>query len=220
MVLSLMQIDQGIDALLANASELLDDAARLLAAKAHPRACALAQLGNEELAKVILLHATAIRILADKSIDWQLLDVRLRDHKTKRRLGFVNNVLFLQGLHGYRAGEDPMTTALLTKSSDVADSGNRQKNSALYVTYRKGVFVCPGEAITLEDASSSVLRLRMALGSARDDRGRFPHYSAQKVGSLRNVRPFSELQPHEIDTQLWRAAFLLEVEQAICAPTR
>src|SRR4051794_38203086 len=98
MTLSLDQIDQGIDALLDNAAQLVKEGTALLEVPSYPRAFTLGHLAREEMSKAAMLQATGARLLAEHEVNWKQLMVRLRDHRAKLRLEIFETLLLVQGL--------------------------------------------------------------------------------------------------------------------------
>lgn len=162
MTFSLAQIDQGIDALLKNASQLVAEANTLLGVSAFARAFALAHLAREEFSKVTMLHAAGARMAAGHQVDWQSLMKRLRDHKAKLRMETVENALFMIGNGLTEKGEES-----LSNIAAVSEYRNSQKNDSLYVGVTEGRFILPQDAITEHKARRTVklaeLRLQQQL---------------------------------------------------------
>jgi len=81
--LTLQQLDTGIEAAVANAASLIEEAELLFRSNFHARAYTLAHIAREELAKVTMFYAAGLRMLAGKAVDWKKLHKRLRDHNSK-----------------------------------------------------------------------------------------------------------------------------------------
>lgn len=162
MSFSLAQIDQGIDALLKNASQLVAEANTLLGVSAFARTFALAHLAREELSKVTMLYAAGARMAAGHDVDWQSLMKRLRDHKAKLRMETVEHALLMIGNGLTEKGEES-----LSNIAAVCEYRNSQKNDSLYVGFVDGRFILPQETITEHKARRTVklaeLRLEQQL---------------------------------------------------------
>jgi AbiV family abortive infection protein len=162
MTFSFAQIDQGIDSLVKNASQLIAEANTLLGVSAFARAFALAHLAREELSKVTMLYSAGGRMAAGHEVDWQSLMKRLRDHKAKLRMETVENALFMIGNGLTEKGEES-----LSNITAVSEYRNSQKNDSLYVGFTEGRFILPQEAITEHKARRTVklaeLRLQQQL---------------------------------------------------------
>lgn len=203
MSLSLQQIDEGIDALLVNASQLVNEARALLSIHGYARAFALAHLAREELSKVVMLHAAAIRLLAEHPVDWKRLMTRLRDHKAKLKLEQVENALLLQGLT-----DDPAHERLLATAVPAAEYRNDQKNASLYVGFEEGRFSIPADQFNEHKASRTVRLAELRLQELQFDRERLARYSEREIGSLRGMKNFDQLSPAELREVLPAAAKL------------
>lgn len=171
MTFSLAQIDQGIDALLKNSSQLIAEANTLIGVSAFARAFALAHLAREELSKVTMLYAAGARMAAGHEIDWQSLMKRLRDHKAKLRMETVENALFMIGNGLTEKGEES-----LSNITAVSEYRNSQKNDSLYVGFTDGRFILPQEAITEHKALRTVKLAELRLQQQLYIQSKFPSF--------------------------------------------
>lgn len=204
MSFSLAQIDEAIDALLANAQGLSEEARLLLNATRYARAFALAHLAREEMSKAVMLQSTAVRILAQQPIQWKRLMVRLRDHKSKLKLEIVESALLLKGL----GITEPSLDAVLASTKAAADYRNDQKNDSLYVGFKEGKFTSPGDLFTEHKASRTVQLAEARLEQLMFGRTIVPKYAARKIGSLSDMPNYDEMKPEEWSGQLDQTALL------------
>lgn len=151
MSLSLTEIDNAIDALLDNASQLTEEAKVLLDAGRFARAFALAQLAREELSKSMMLQAAGARLVTRVSVCWKKLKRRLRNHTDKLRLESC-----LHAIQLYGAGHAAESEKLLSRISAIANYQNDLKNAALYVGIKEGAMSTPSNLFDKSLASDSI----------------------------------------------------------------
>lgn len=189
--LELTQIDQGIEALLSNAEDLVSEAKTLFSVNAFARAFTLAHLAREELSKVGMLQAAALRLLAEHPVDWKKLMYRLRDHKAKLYQEHFENSLFSQGSN---AG---LFNPMLPQVADqVVDYRNNQKNDSLYVSIEEGKFIKPADRFNVKKAERTIKLAEIRLNEQRFNQADLGPYAERQIGSLRG-RPNIDQQSLE-----------------------
>lgn len=85
--LTLEEIEELCRACVANAAELLEEAAILVEIGRPARAYFLARIAFEEIVKPIMLTAAGARVLGGLDPNWSLLDKALKEHPVKGRIG-------------------------------------------------------------------------------------------------------------------------------------
>jgi AbiV family abortive infection protein len=147
----LSQLAQGAEKPFHNAEALFLEAKILSSAGALGRALFLHQISLEECAKVEIIGAWAVSILAGLPVNQQKLLASLRHHNNKNR----TNAYMMEGSsteRDARKREDWKTalaefTAYQTKFHA---SSNAAKNASLYVDFEDGAFVSPVDRISPE----------------------------------------------------------------------
>jgi AbiV family abortive infection protein len=177
---SLKQIGEGIDALLRNSTALVDEAKLLLDAKHFARAMSLAHMAREEMSRMVMLHATAIRMMAGHDIDWRELNRRLKDHKAKLRMEIVENALMIKG-----ATDSPVGDFALSNVQATAEYQHAQRNASLYVEFKDGHFVEPSQVVDERRAARTVLLAQFRLDQLIDLRQRLPDYTKVSRRSIK-----------------------------------
>lgn len=196
MALRLDQIDQGIDALLHNAAELIKEADILLSAAAFPRAFSLAHLAREELSKAAMLQAAGTRLLAQHDVNWKKLMARLRDHKAKISLENVENLMLIHGIQ-----KDGTAEALdLAAANPLTEYRNNDKNNSLYVGFQDGIFIPPSSVISEHKAQRTVRLAELRLQQSIYIRKSLPKYSERKIGELAHLPNLDKLSIEELMT--------------------
>lgn len=185
MSLSLSQIDQGIDVLLDNATALIAESDVLLSIGAYARAFALSHLAREELSRVTMLEAAAIRILAGHPVDWKRLMVRLKDHKSKLKQEVIENALFLKG-----AGLDDTADTAFQLAQGIANRRNELKNASLYVGLVDGRFTRPSELVSEHVARRTWELAALSLDLQRKIRSASPSYERRSTEVNLHLRQF------------------------------
>jgi AbiV family abortive infection protein len=149
--LSFDEITAGIDKVISNAEDLVEDARVLLAAGRVARAFTLSHLAREELAKVPMMCRVGIQVLAGIPSDWAKFWKRFRDHKEKLRVDTVAQVTALAWRFGECAPE------LLAAAMPAAiDAKNDRKNYSLYVSFTASGFVAPRDVISRHAAERAM----------------------------------------------------------------
>ena len=152
--LTLQQLDTGIEAAVANAASLIEEAELLFRSNFHARAYTLAHIAREELAKVTMFYAAGLRMLAGKAVDWKKLHKRLRDHNSK---------LTSDALLSFISTPGAADTLPLEKMLGGAKTRNQWKNDSLYVSMVDGSFKTPPEMITRKKAERTISIAQFAL---------------------------------------------------------
>lgn len=204
MSLSLTQIDQGIDALLQNAKALIAESRLLYDAKAMARAYTLSHLGREELSRVVMLEAAALRILAERPVEWKKLMKRLRDHKAKLALEDAESAMLLLG-----AGVHPAGNMALQFAGKTSSMRNDWKNASIYVNFEDGKFVLPTNQISDRKAERTVLLAELRLNAIMRRRAMFLPFAKREIGSLRDMPDIEALMKTDPDALVAAASKLV-----------
>lgn len=192
MKLSLHQIDQGIEALLTNAKDLIEEATILYTNARIPRAFALAHLAREELSKVAILQATGTRILANHEIDWKELTKRFRDHKSKLKLEIVEQILFINS-----ETEDKFD---YSATENIAETRNNEKNNSLYVGFEKDTFILPSAKISPDKALRTINLAELRFKEIFKIHYTLGKYADREIGSMSHLNDLQKLPPEVLST--------------------
>jgi len=150
--LTLRQLDAGIEAAMANAKSLIEEAALLLGSGFHARAYTLSHIAREELAKVTMLYAAGMKTLAEHPVDWNKLQKRLRDHSSK----LTNDAIFLYA-NTPKASETLSLELMVTGTK----TRNEWKNDSLYIALKDQDFKTPAQLITPRKAERTIALARL-----------------------------------------------------------
>jgi AbiV family abortive infection protein len=156
--LTLQQLDDGIDAALANSSSLIAEAKLLLQSGFQARAYTLSHIAREEIAKTTMLYTAGLRMLAEHSVDWSRLHKRLRDHKAK---------LTSDALVAYVNAPEASGTLPLEAMLFGTGVRNEWKNDSLYIAFKETAFRTPSEMITPKKAERTIGLAILALEDAK-----------------------------------------------------
>lgn len=187
MSLSLPQLDRYIEALLLNATALTKEARILFDAGACARAYALAHFAREELAKVMMLEATGIRMLAGHPVDLRTLSKRLRDHKAKLRVEIAENALFCAA-----SGAPDQAEKMIYAGCSVADVRNENKNASLYVGLGKEDISEPSKRITTQNAMRTIRLAELSLKAREETRRKMGAFESRSPISIPVIEPTLE----------------------------
>lgn len=157
--LTLQQLDAGVDAALANARSLIEEAKLLLGGGFHARAYTLSHIAREELAKVTMLYTSGLRMLAEHPVDWSKLHKRLRDHKSK---------LTSDALMSFVSAPGAVEAVQLETMLAGTNTRNEWKNESLYIALKEGNFKTPSEMITRNKAERTIALAIFAFENATD----------------------------------------------------
>ena len=204
MSLTLTQIDQGIEALIKNAEDLITEARLLLSVKSIPRAYTLSHLAREELSRVVMLEAAALRVLANRPVNWKKLMKRLRDHKAKLMLENSES-----GLQLMAAGMPATTDAYLGLVAAGASIRNDWKNSSIYVNFEDGKFLLPSNQISDRKAERSILLAGERLSSIKKKQSVFGEFSKREIGSLSHMPDIDKLVAEDLESLIEAAVKLI-----------
>ena len=152
---TLNDVADGCRKALTNAQDLLADAALLFDAGRFPRAFALAQVAQEELAKIPMLYRAGSEIHAGHPVDWDRLGRRFRSHKHKSWAGAITEFAHGPGDETVKERIERLKEAIAATPEQL-----RRKEQALYVDINAGGFVAPSEVITQEEASDLIRRVQ------------------------------------------------------------
>jgi AbiV family abortive infection protein len=142
-----------------NARSLADDAQILLNDGRYARAYAIAELGAEELGKLLMLGNVAIFTALGESVDWARFWRRFYDHSPK-----ASNISLLDYMYGSKFTEWASGDLEAIKADEAGvDEAARQaaimaitKNRALYVDWREGKLLSPDASIPKEWAEQMI----------------------------------------------------------------
>jgi len=155
----MQQLDDGIEAAVENAASLINEAKCLFSSGFHARAYTLSHIAREELAKVTMLYATGLRILAGNAVDWGKLHKRLRDHKSK----LTNDALLL-----FVSTPGAADTLPLEHMLAGSQARNDWKNESLYIAFKEGTFRTPAKMITPRKAERTIALALFTLNDTKD----------------------------------------------------
>ncbi len=123
-------------------------------------------MAAEEVGKLIVVAATAVRVAAKLTVDWPLFWKRFRDHPTKAWNAALIDRVIAMNAGAWIAGDVDKVkanTAGLAEARRQADLMPFAKNDALYVDQRNHDLKVPYEAISREQAETIVGSVRMLL---------------------------------------------------------
>ena len=157
--LTLQQLDEGIDAALANASSLIHEAKLLLESGFHARVYTLSHIAREEIAKVTMLYTCGLRMLVEHPVNWSKFHKRLRDHKSK----LMSDALVSFVTTAISGGEMPQLEAMLAGTT----IRNEWKNDSLYIALKGQDFKIPAQMITAQKAERTISLAIIAFEDAK-----------------------------------------------------
>lgn len=184
------QIDAVISALAENAASLIKDAKVLLATKGFARAHALAHLAREELSRISILHAVAVRILSGVPVDWKKTQKRLRDHKVK-----IYQETLVMGIELSANGDKVGANKIFSNIPSVVEYRNNRKNAALYVNIEDGQPVIPNSAFSLEQACRCIQLAEYALEQNRIIFEKLGPFATRSPIEIEDPEPFLRDNP-------------------------
>jgi AbiV family abortive infection protein len=140
--LTITQIENGIQKIIQNARELVEESELLFNHGRYARAYTLAHLACEELAKVPMLTTAAVALTTGQSFEWDDLNRHFSNHQAKIVLGFLVEDIF----DWITGNQDPTITDQPSVGlKDLVRDNNRLKNDSLYVGITKDGFRKPSE---------------------------------------------------------------------------
>ena len=159
--LSITEIESLRALVLQNSEELVVEAEVLFSHQKFARAYALAHLSSEELAKLPILALAGIALVKGASINWKMLDERLRSHSAK-----LKGLLFVDLLG---TSVDPTTKEIKVHQETISmvELFNALKNVSLYAGVYQGDLYKPNAVITQSLAEQMLTKAknRFALSS-------------------------------------------------------
>jgi AbiV family abortive infection protein len=182
-----------------NAVGLLDDAKLLLDAGRFPRAFALAELAAEELGKVILVAAMAVRVAVGMPPNWSRFWGKFLHHPDKAwNASLIDRVMAVNAKAWAEGDVDAIKadTKGVEEARKQAEGMPHAKNDALYVDYRGGQLRLPLEAISDDQARTIVSGMDQLIASLKargfpPGRGLLPKAAANPEFA-RRFRPKAE----------------------------
>jgi len=147
--LTLDQLIECRNKILANAQSLLEDANCLMKAQRYPRAFTLSHLASEEIAKLAILADPILRTLYEEPIQWDSFWKNWKKyckHEAKLVANAISDYWMLPIHETY--GKCP------TEYTDRVQIRNGNKNMSLYVSFAEGKFIGPVDVITKEMAQT------------------------------------------------------------------
>lgn len=148
--LSVLEVENLRALVFENASELLAEAKLLFDHDKYARACALAHLSSEELAKLPMLAGVGVALLKGHPIDWKKFDKKLTSHSAKLK------VLLFVDLLGTPV--DPTTRDIQVHKLTMSriELFNVLKNATLYAGVYQNGFYKPSALFNLAYAKSAL----------------------------------------------------------------
>jgi AbiV family abortive infection protein len=186
--LTLEQLDAGVDAAFANAASLIDEAKVLFQSGFHARAYTLSHIAREELAKVTMLYASGLRLLAEHPVNWSKLEKRLRDHKSKLTSDALISFFNTPG-----AADELDLKKMLAGST----SRNEWKNESLYIAFKDGNFKTPSEMISRAKSKRTIELASFAFEDARRFVSLGGKLTERKPGDAKRI--FKRINPEKLD---------------------
>ncbi len=154
--LTLTQMFQGMQAIKANASELIFDAEHLGKEGRHARSYALAYCAREELSKLMILLETSWKVALGAPLDWRSFWVEMNDHISKAAQFILADSVISDDVLQFR---DRLWRNSFKTIEAQAFSAFDRRNEGLYSDIdEEGVFRRPTELIS-EDAARSMISL-------------------------------------------------------------
>lgn len=155
--LALPEIENLRALILANATELVAEAELLYEHRRFARTYSLAHLSSEELAKLLILVATGVRLAKGEAVNWERLDKHLRSHTTKLK------GLLLVDLLGKNIDPSAKDIQVHKQSLSRVELFNELKNVSLYAGVYQDSMYKPSDAITERLASEALTAARSRL---------------------------------------------------------
>jgi AbiV family abortive infection protein len=166
--LSVDELDALAQAVRDNSQGLLLDAKLLMESKRYPRAFALAELAAEEVGKLILVAATAIRVAVEMPVDWRRFWRNFRHHPPKAWNAALIDRIMAVNAQAWAEGD----VAAIMADAEGLQEARRQaelmppaKNDALYVDHRQGWLREPANEISEDQARAIVSGVETLLAS-------------------------------------------------------
>ncbi len=139
--LSFEKLEEAYILVYENAQELLQESRLLFENKRYARSYALAQIAQEELAKLPIIYQEATRAFFREKHDWKNFYKRLRSHESKNKQNFVFYQMMLN-----LAGNDSLNLEY-EKIQDNLAFINHLKNVSLYADIKNNQFTKPSNEI-------------------------------------------------------------------------
>jgi AbiV family abortive infection protein len=140
------------EAAIANALDLIGDAAVLATAHRLPRALALSYFAIEELAKVPLLVTAAIQIASGEAVELASLETQLMNHEIKWRDAAYLSTLTELGYGELGSALTEAQEADLQTEIAARLAARPLRELSLYSDYRHGKVMSPSEIIVDQEA--------------------------------------------------------------------
>ncbi len=195
-----LSIDQLEDLMLAiheNANNLTMDARILLKEHRFARAYAIAELGAEELGKLLVVGGIAVQVAAKQPVSWRRFWRRFRDHSPKAWNIALLDFVYDQKLSAWLQGD---VLSIKADEAGIAEAQRQAgimplaKNRALYVDWHKGRLRRPDESIPA-DWAQQMADAVTELASRMAERGMPPEkgWLAARAASPDRVQRVDEI---------------------------
>jgi len=208
--LNVDELDGLAHAVRVNARGLVDDARLLLEAGRYPRAFALAELAAEEVGKLVLVAATAIRVALDVPVNWPRFWKHFRHHPPKAWNAALIDRIMAVNATAWIAGD---VNAIVADTEGLEEARRQAalmpftKNDALYVDHRRQHLKVPWETVSHEQAQTIVagvdlLLIRLQARGFPPRRGLLPRAAANPAFRERfrdQAQRFAEVDGPERD---------------------
>ena len=177
--LSIAEIENLRALVLENAAELLAEARLLFEHDRYARACALAHLSSEELAKLPMLAGVGVRVLRGQMIDWKRFEKRLTSHLAKLK------VLLHVDLLGKSVDPTKRDVQIHNEKLSKIELFNVLKNVTLYAGVNQDGFYKPSALFTKSYAESALTlstnRFELFAEIERHTRGRIAELASSRA---------------------------------------
>jgi AbiV family abortive infection protein len=208
-MLSLVQIDDYIDALSNNAGSLIKEAEILYDNQHYARAFTLSHIAREEIAKCLMLQAAGVKVLAGHGVDFKKLFKRLRNHEQKLISEGLQNSLFALG-----TGDSEFGRLLLKTVTAASEHRNNRKNESLYVGFAEDRISKPAEGFSEKQADRNIKLAQYALRDQKHNAVLMGKFSLREPIEMPEITP-GDLKDQDLDSLMKDLAqALLRIREA------
>ena len=151
----LSEMSRGVELSFRNAEELAKEA-ELLRKKGHqPRALVLHQISIEECGKIDIIVGHAMQLFLSGTMDLEKMASAFRSHKAKNYANAYFTEVIGDELEARKSGDvKAAVEAFKALQEKFHKDSNDAKNAALYVDFRDGKFISPGDVISAATAEA------------------------------------------------------------------